>query len=108
MAIKWNLAYLMLDRNLKTGELAVLTGLHANTVSKLKAFREMPKRLDSKTLSKLCMALNCQPGELLTYLPDKVEKRTTLKEMLDSLTPEERVRIYCRSAELEAIEKAPG
>jgi putative transcriptional regulator len=67
MTIKWNLAYLMLDRDIKTGYLAELTGLHPNTVSKLKAHREMPKRLDSETLDKLCMALKCQPGDLLNY-----------------------------------------
>lgn len=71
MTVKWNLAYLMLDRDIKTGELAASTGLHANTISKLKAFREMPKRLDSETLNKLCRALNCQPGDLLTWVPDK-------------------------------------
>jgi putative transcriptional regulator len=57
----------MLDRNIKTGDLAEATGLHANTISKLKAQREMPKRLDRETLDKLCKALNCTPGELLEY-----------------------------------------
>ena len=71
MTIKWNLAYLMLDHNMKTGDLAEKTGLHPNTVSKLKAHREMPTRLDKTTLDKLCQALNCTPGELLTYVPSK-------------------------------------
>jgi len=26
--------------------------------------------LDSKTLSKLCALFNCQPGDLMEYLPD--------------------------------------
>jgi putative transcriptional regulator len=69
MTIKWNLAYLMLDRNIKTGDLAEATGLHPNTVSKLKSHREMPKRLDRDTLDKLCKALNCVPGDLLGYEP---------------------------------------
>ncbi|MEH1808419.1 helix-turn-helix domain-containing protein [Nostoc sp.] len=66
-AIKWNLAYLMLDRNIKTGELAAITGLHPSTISKLKAYREMPKRLDRETLNLLCNALKCEPGDLLKY-----------------------------------------
>lgn len=70
MTIKWNLAYLMLEREIKTGDLAEATGLHANTISKLKAYREMPKRLDRDTLNRLCQALNCVPGDLLKYEAD--------------------------------------
>lgn len=68
MTIKWNLAYLMLERDIKTGDLAESTGLHPNTISKLKSHREMPKRLDRETLDLLCKALNCQPGDLLSYI----------------------------------------
>ncbi|MCC5613129.1 MAG: helix-turn-helix transcriptional regulator [Nostoc sp.] len=70
MTIKWNLAYLMLERDIKTGELAEITGLHPNTISKLKAYRDMPKRLDRETLNQLCKALNCNPGDLLKFEPD--------------------------------------
>jgi putative transcriptional regulator len=71
MTIKWNLAYLMLERDIKTGELADATGLHPSTISKLKAYREMPKRLDRGTLNLLCKALKCEPGDLLKYESDK-------------------------------------
>lgn len=27
--------------------------------------------LDSKTISKLCKTLNCQPGDLMEYVPDE-------------------------------------
>jgi putative transcriptional regulator len=27
--------------------------------------------LDSKTVNKLCMTLDCQPGDLMEYIPDK-------------------------------------
>lgn len=67
MPIKWNLAYVMLDRNVKTGDLAAVTGLHPGTISKLKSQREMPRRLDRETLDRLCQALDCQPGDLLQY-----------------------------------------
>lgn len=70
MTIRWMLASLMLEKNIKTGELADRTGLHPNTISKLKACREMPQRLDRDTLDKLCKALDCLPGDLLRYLPD--------------------------------------
>jgi len=73
MTIKWNLTYLMFERNIKTRDLANATGLHANTISKLKSYREMPQRLDKDTLNKLCVALKCKPGDLLTYEPDEEE-----------------------------------
>lgn len=28
------------------------------------------KGLDTKTINKLCAALNCQPGDLIEYVPD--------------------------------------
>ncbi|MBR8835028.1 MAG: helix-turn-helix transcriptional regulator [Stigonema ocellatum SAG 48.90 = DSM 106950] len=59
----------MLEREIKTGKLAEITGLHPSTISKLKACREMPKRLDRETLELLCKALNCTPGDLLQYQP---------------------------------------
>lgn len=67
MPIKWNLAHVMIDKNIKTGDLAATTGLHPGTISKLKSLREMPKRLDRETLDKLCQALECHPGDLLKY-----------------------------------------
>lgn len=69
--IEWKLAQLMLDKDIKTGQLAEATGLHASTISKLKAFREMPKRLDRETLDKLCDALNCDPGDLMKRRRDR-------------------------------------
>ncbi len=64
----------MIDQDIKTGDLASATGLHANTISKLKAYREMPSRLDKVTLEKLCRALKCQPADLLRYVPDESER----------------------------------
>ena len=65
--IKWKLAHIMHDKGVKTGELSKVTGLHSSTISKLKACREMPDRLDRTTLALLCKALDCTPGELLAY-----------------------------------------
>lgn len=30
--------------------------------------------LDSKTISKICKILECQPGDLMEYVPDKEEQ----------------------------------
>ena len=32
--------------------------------------------LDSKTIAKLCKVLNCQPGDLMEYIPDETENDT--------------------------------
>lgn len=65
MAIKWKLNQLMFERGVKNQELCEITGLHPNTISKLKNLREMPDRLEKNTLDLLCKALDCNPGDLL-------------------------------------------
>jgi putative transcriptional regulator len=65
MPIKWNLNQLMFDRRIKNADLCELTGLHPNTVSKLKNSHEMPARLDRETLEKLIKALDITDLNLL-------------------------------------------
>ncbi|MDJ0746404.1 MAG: helix-turn-helix transcriptional regulator [Xenococcaceae cyanobacterium MO_167.B27] len=74
MPIKWRLAVLMADREINYKELAKLTGFHEKTVSKHKNLRVMPSRLEDSTLLKYCEALDCQPGDLLVYIPQESVK----------------------------------
>ncbi|NEU81248.1 helix-turn-helix transcriptional regulator [Nostoc sp. UIC10630] len=67
----------MADREIDYKKLAQMTGLHPVTVSKHKNIRVMPERLDRDTLEKYCKALNCQPGDLLTYVLDKSKDQTS-------------------------------
>lgn len=67
MTIKWRLNILMAERHMKNKDLIAATGMHPVTISKLKNCREMPERLESATLEKLCAALNCQPGDLMRW-----------------------------------------
>jgi putative transcriptional regulator len=69
MPIKWRLAAVMADREVDNQKLHELTGFHPGTISKLR--NNAPARVDLKTLEVLCKALDCQPGELLRYLPDE-------------------------------------
>ncbi|NEZ64633.1 XRE family transcriptional regulator [Leptolyngbyaceae cyanobacterium CCMR0082] len=69
--IRWKLHHIMFDRNIKNGDLAEATGFHTNTISKLKNLREMPNRLEKKTLDGLCRALNCKVSDLLEYEEDE-------------------------------------
>lgn len=70
MPIKWRLAAIMADRELDYKDLAKLTGFNKNTVSRHKNLRVMPRRLEDETLLKYCEVLNCQPGDLLVYIPE--------------------------------------
>ena len=74
MPIKWRLKAVMADREMTYLDLAKATGLHRVTVNKFVNTFEMPRRLDRNTLEKFCRVLNCQPGDLLRYAPDEVEK----------------------------------
>lgn len=73
MSIKWNLNQVMFDKGIKTSDLAASTGLHANTISKLKNLREMPDRLEKETLDKLCKALKVQPGDLMVFISQETK-----------------------------------
>lgn len=76
MPIKWRLAVIMADREIDYKELAELTGFHEKTVNKHKNMRVMPNRLEDTTLLQYCKILECQPGDLLVYIPDKDEEKT--------------------------------
>jgi putative transcriptional regulator len=74
VTIKWKLNQLMFERGIKNKDLVAATGLHENTISKLKNSRVMPDRLERNTLDKLCKALKVQPGELLNYEEDSQDE----------------------------------
>lgn len=66
--IRVRLDYLLLDRRMKLIELAERTGLALNNLSLLKTGKV--KAIRFSTLEAICRVLDCQPGELLEYLPD--------------------------------------
>ena len=72
--IRWKLAVVMADRNISNKELAVLIGMHPTSVSKIKTRRRLT-RIDEATLSALCRALNCQPGDLMVYEEDELDRK---------------------------------
>lgn len=44
-------------------------GMHAATVNKLRK----NERVNTDTLDRLCALLNCQPGDIIEYVPDVKE-----------------------------------
>ena len=69
--INIRLDYLLLDRRMKLKDLAEATGLAVNNLSVLKTNKARAIRFS--TLNSLCKALNCAPGDMLEYIPDKDE-----------------------------------
>ena len=70
--INIRLDYMLLDRRMKLKDLAEVTGLAVNNLSILKTNKARAIRLS--TLNQLCEALNCTPGDLIEYVPDKEEE----------------------------------
>ena len=64
-----NLDVMMAKRKIGTGDLAVKVGITPANLSILKTGRAKAVRFS--TLCKLCECLNCQPGDILEYVPDE-------------------------------------
>ncbi|AOQ23817.1 hypothetical protein MTAT_14020 [Moorella thermoacetica] len=69
MAIKCLLSTIMGAKRLKMTEVADGAGLARSTVFGL--YHDKVKKVDYAVLDKLCSFLNCQPGDLLVYVPEK-------------------------------------
>lgn len=67
--INIKVAELMGKHKLTKKALADITGIRPNTISAL--WHGTIKRLEIEQIDKLCTALNCQPGDLLEYIPVK-------------------------------------
>ena len=73
MTIKSRLAVILAEREMKLSELEEKTGISLNNLSILKTGKAKAVRFS--TLNEICKALNCQPGDLLQYLPDAGDER---------------------------------
>ena len=67
MPIKLNLDRVMLERRITLSELADRIGITLANLSILKTNKARAIRFS--TLEALCSALNCQPGDLLEFVP---------------------------------------
>jgi putative transcriptional regulator len=68
MSITVNLDVMLARRKMRSKELAERIGLTEVNVSLLKSGKVRGVRFE--TLSKICEALACQPGDILEYVPD--------------------------------------
>jgi len=72
MAIKLNLDRVMLERRVSLTDLADRIGITLANLSILKTNKARAIRFS--TLDALCRALNCQPGEIIEWVPGEPEK----------------------------------
>ena len=68
MAIVVNIDIMLARRKMTSGELAEKVGISATNLSILKTGKARAIRFT--TLEALCIALDCQPGDILSYEPD--------------------------------------
>ena len=71
MAIIVNLDVMMAKRKMGLSELAVKVDLALANLSILK--NNKAKAIRFSTLEAICKALNCQPGDILEFVPDDEE-----------------------------------
>ncbi len=69
MSIIINLDVMLAKRKLQSGELADKIGITPANLSILKTGKA--KAIRFSTLEAICKELNCQPGDILEYLPDE-------------------------------------
>ncbi len=69
MPIQVNLDLMLVKRRMKLSELAEVIDISLPNLSILKTNKARAMRFS--TLEAICHALDCQPGDLLEYIPDE-------------------------------------
>ena len=69
MRIRINLDVMMARRKISLGELAGKVGITQANLSILKT--EKARAVRFSTLEAICQELDCQPGDILEYVPNK-------------------------------------
>ena len=57
---------LLIDRGIKKKDIMEMTGISRGTLARMNT----NEYVSLEVIDKLCKALNCQPGDLIEYLPD--------------------------------------
>ena len=78
MAIMINLDVMMAKRKIGLTELAGDVDITLANLSILKNNKAKAVRL--ATLDAICKALNCQPGDILEYVPDEITNENSMNE----------------------------
>lgn len=74
MSIKYDKLFSILkERNHSSTYWLRQNGFHSATVTKLRK----NERVNTDTINALCRLLNCQPGDILEYIPDESNAQST-------------------------------
>lgn len=76
MAIKCYLSRVLGERRINISEFSKAAGVARNTITGL--YHEDAKGITFDVLSKLCTALECQPGDLFEHVPDQPSRKFDL------------------------------
>ena len=71
--IKFRLRVQLALNDMNQKSLALAAGVHASAISQI--CNGNIKQLPIETLDKICAVLNCQPGDLMEYIPDQPEQK---------------------------------
>jgi DNA-binding Xre family transcriptional regulator len=66
---------LLIDRGLKKNQMTEMAGISGATMAKLNT----TEYVSLEIIDRLCAALDCQPGDLLTYVSDEMEGNNDAK-----------------------------
>ena len=75
--IVWKLNELMAIKRVRNKELAKAIGVTENSVYRLRRTDRMP-RLTPERLNSICTYLQCQPGDLLKWIPDELPQASVV------------------------------
>ncbi|MBP2631630.1 MAG: putative transcriptional regulator [Firmicutes bacterium] len=64
------LFHLLIDKGIKDSDLRKLSGISAPTMAKIK----QDKIIQTDIINKICAALDCQPGDIMEYVPERKEE----------------------------------
>nr|DAO26163.1 MAG TPA: Cro/C1-type HTH DNA-binding domain protein [Caudoviricetes sp.] len=67
--IRIRLKAMLAEKGIKQKDLAAMTGIRQPTLSGMN--NNSVKHIPLDVLDKICIVLDCQPGELLEYVPDE-------------------------------------
>lgn len=73
MAIKIHLSRILGEKRINISELSKTAGIARNTATTL--YHEDAKGITWDVLEKLCIALTCQPGDLIEYIPNEQDPK---------------------------------
>ncbi|WP_354293678.1 helix-turn-helix transcriptional regulator [Sphingomonas sp. 1185] len=75
MSIIIRLDMMLAKRKMRSNELAALVGISETNLSLLKSGKV--KGIRFSTLNSLCRELDCQPGDLIEFIPDEDESKSS-------------------------------